>query len=121
MSDIREKIGVAARTHEVAEILGDQPYAVVSVDENGDMTTHETHETWVDAQLAADKLNADAILAIIEAEHRIVPREPTEEMIEAAKNTVRAWAAGCAGYSPMERLYTTIYHAQLDAAPKVTK
>ena len=99
MSELREKIAQA-----IAPDLWDKPTLL-------DVTSTRNFM----------RARADRILAVIEVEHRIVPKEPTEEMIEAAKNTVRAWPWSSGDRPPIEGLYAQIYHAQLDAAPKVTK
>ena len=99
MSELREKIAQA-----IAPDLWDKPTLL-------DVTSTRNFM----------RARADRILAVIEVEHRIVPREPTEGMIEAAKNIVRTWARLGDGFSPVERLYAEIYLAMTAAAPKVTK
>lgn len=123
MSDmtLREKIGVEARRYTILgpdELEDDAAsWRVVSVDDEGVSETASTHANWVDAQLAADNLNADRILSLILAEHAIVPRVPTPEMlkvgIEVQRTAFGSWMA-----KPEALAH---YAALLSAAPQVAK
>ena len=86
-----------------------------------EIATDEQQDRAIACVNCLDGIPDEALEKIQRGEWQIVPREPTEEMIEAAKNTVRAWTPSRDGLHPIERLYVKIYHAQLDAAPKVTK
>ena len=123
MSELREKIAQA-----IAPDLWDKPTLL-------DVTSTRNFM----------RARADRILAVIEAEHRIAPREPTEEMVSVGREAILArecvgpsWTLGQhvdeGGYSvplpPHERESTQlskaawallVYRAMIGAAPKVTK